>query len=459
MKKNRRNVSWYYVAGGVLFLVIAFISIRIFVFHKIKEKIITEINALRSSGATVTYDSLYAHPWRNVIGVTNVSIVFPLRKKNCPDSTGNRIAVASIKISGFSIFSIVFNKRVHVDDVILVSPVVRYSGEHAMKRSQNPGKGKINGVRVGHFKVTGANINLLDSATCTPQYQVDFDLLLNGLTLNDLTKSSPSWQLQDLIVSSFRMKLPKSFYTFTMLNASYHSTDKSLSLDSVKVIPEFDRLTFAEKTGIQTDRITASIPSIVADGVEIGHTLNPSFYTRSVKLNFLVDVFRDKRFPVAYKKTRMLPVRFLRAISIPLQIDTVVLEKSHIKYEEFPDDGPTAGHVSFENLTAVIRNVSNNSTEPSTMDTYAKFMNEGALNVHFTFPSAPDKAYTVHGALTGFNLPAINPMLMPVAHAQIKSGNLKELKFQFEYNDYRSDGTLTMDYNDLNMVSLAKNSN
>ena len=148
----------------------------------------------------------------------------------------------------------------------------------------------------------------------------------------------------------------------------------------------------------------------------------------------------------------------LHDLKLRFQIDTVTLAKSSVTYDEFPVEGQKAGEVSFNSLRATILNVSNISNDPMSMNTSARFMNAGNLDADFTFPSNPEKPYTIAGKLTDFNMPEINRILIPIANAEVKTGKLHSMQFNYQYNEYRSDGLLTMHYSDLDVASLIKGS-
>jgi hypothetical protein len=86
----------------------------------------------------------------------------------------------------------------------------------------------------------------------------------------------------------------------------------------------------------------------------------------------------------------------------------------------------------------------------------ARFMNAGDLKADFSFPADPKKPYTIHGSVKNMNLTELNKILVPIARVEIRSGNLHEIKFDYQYNEYRADGELTMSYSKLDVASLVK---
>jgi hypothetical protein len=92
------------------------------------------------------------------------------------------------------------------------------------------------------------------------------------------------------------------------------------------------------------------------------------------------------------------------------------------------------------------------------MHAKTKFMGKGDLVVDFTFPADTTKPYTARGSLKNFPLVGLNDMLGPNAKARVESGTMTNMKFNFKYNLYRSDGEVELNYEDLRIASLRLNS-
>jgi Domain of Unknown Function (DUF748) len=457
MKKNRSRIVVYFLAV-VLLLLALFVGGRYFVFDKIKKEIAAQVDSLRQRGVEIQFDSLHSNSLSNKIGLRNLEVRFPLKSKLCEESASNHLSIAKIEIEGLSLVSLIFQKKIHMSSLTITKPQATYIKTDHHPKNHPAKKSKIRGILIDEFVVTSASFDAVDSATCSRSIETHLDLALSGLELTDPGQENMTWKITTLLASHIQVTFPKKFYDIKIQNITYHSASKKFRIDSIAVAPQYDKATFARKTGIQTDRISCSIPFVELEGIDLGHTLTPSFHAQHATASFIMDVFRDKRFLSGPGKLRKLPVRFLNDLPIAFLIDSVTLEKSHVAYEEFPETGDTPGKVSFEELTATIYNAGNHLEKNTTMKIRARFMNAGDLQAHLIFPFDPDKAYSVEGSLTNFKLPEINKMLVPIAHAEIKDGFLKAMKFHYQYNDFRSDGELTMDYERLEMVSLVKNS-
>jgi hypothetical protein len=177
-----------------------------------------------------------------------------------------------------------------------------------------------------------------------------------------------------------------------------------------------------------------------------------------VALSFSLDVFHDKRFPPAKARLFLLPAAFMKQLPFPLHVDSVNIRTSSIVYEEFPVNETHAGKIFFNALDAKLRSISTDGTSDASMHVTARFMDAGDLKASFTFPMEKNKPYTVMGSLRHFQLKSINTMLTPLEHLKMETGNLRDMNFQFNYNEYRSTGSLVIDYSNLRLSVLQKNS-
>jgi hypothetical protein len=282
------------------------------------------------------------------------------------------------------------------------------------------------------------------------------DLNVAGLEVKDLHLDSARWSTERAVASSIIVALPEKFYTLNVNTISYSSAEKNLTVDSFKVIPDFDRAAFMRKSKYQTDRIDLLVPKLSVSGINIISQNNkPFIHVQYINMNMWAEVFRDKRYPFN-NNDKMLPARFIQSVAIPFQIDSFKLTGSYVSYEEFQEGGVKPGKVFFDKLNSSIYNISNSSKEETRMEATAWLMDAGLLHAKFTFPGDPDKPYTASGAITNFPLKEVNLMLTPVANAEIQSGTLEEMKFHFIYNDTRSDGELELNYKNLKMISFKK---
>ncbi|MFW5726648.1 MAG: hypothetical protein ACOCW4_02170, partial [bacterium] len=133
-----------------------------------------------------------------------------------------------------------------------------------------------------------------------------------------------------------------------------------------------------------------------------------------------------------------------------------------ISYAERAAEGEEDGVITFENINANLRHLTNDrrlwkDSLYMSMDIVTEVMGEGDLRLSFQFPLADDSLqFSASGNLGPMDLTAFNRILEPVAFVHIKEGTSESLKFAFTGNRYRSNGVLRFRYNDLSILMLDK---
>jgi hypothetical protein len=211
-----------------------------------------------------------------------------------------------------------------------------------------------------------------------------------------------------------------------------------------------------EFRGKEHDYIDATIPEVNISGISWFVYPRPALMIDRITTIFYMNLYRDKRYPFREVKDKKLPSHLLQSLPFELMVDTILVKKSYVKYEEHPEEGDAPGNIFFDDLYATIHHLNNNPMlrQPITMTTMARFMGNGNLNAHFTFPFDTTAPYTVSGALENMPLALMNPMLIPAAKAKIERGRMKKLSFDFSYTPEGSSGEVMLNYDDLKILTL-----
>lgn len=92
---------------------------------------------------------------------------------------------------------------------------------------------------------------------------------------------------------------------------------------------------------------------------------------------------------------------------------------------------------------------------PTIIKASARVMNQSLLNARFEIPNKKfNHGYRVRGSLQPTALLHFNPVIIPNATARIETGRLKTFVFNFSYNETRSTGNLTFEYDNLSLAFL-----
>ncbi|HMI65473.1 MAG TPA: DUF748 domain-containing protein [Cyclobacteriaceae bacterium] len=453
--KSRRSL--FALLLVILVVPVYFIG-RAIIFSRIEKAIISQLEVLRLEGVLVQYDSMKTDWWKQTVVITGLEVKVNGTKDSL-SFAGATIPTASLK--GIKFLPLLLKHELHFDAIFLDHPALRAMNDFRMPARQKETKENfIQGIRIGLLRIDSGAVELIDSTSHGSIATVHLSLDSRNLSIHFINKGSPTWTIGEVMASDVKASFPTHSYNMTIKQARYSDVEKILNADSIQISPLYDKAEFARRAGRQIDQFSCSIPVIQATGFEIGKTQpgRPSSYAvHQVNLRFRLEAFRDKRIPRETRTATVLPVHFLQELPFQLQIDTLAVSDSYVSYEEFPQKGEASGKVFFNGLQAGITNISNTSSQGATMRIHTRFMNSGDLNATFTCPAEAQKPYTVKGSLSNFSMPEINPMMVAVAHAQFESGEMQEMKFHFQYNEYRSDGEVELSYTNLKVRRLKKN--
>ena len=172
--------------------------------------------------------------------------------------------------------------------------------------------------------------------------------------------------------------------------------------------------------------------------------------------NGYAKLYGDKRYPKQpVNQIGQAPHQKLMRVKKLIHVDTVYVENIDVEYGEMSPKYHREGEISFNAATGVLTNVTNDSLvlakdKYMRADLRAKIMNSGNLHAQFTFDmlsKTGEHAYT--GTLGGMNATAFNRILYPLLNVEIRSGNIRGIRFDITGTDYRSRGDFRFDYDNL----------
>jgi hypothetical protein len=446
----------FYILFITLLGVVGLGLLRSYIFHRVENALTQKLQSLNNNGLKITYDSVYVDWLKNVITIDNLAI-----QKTDQDTTCKYpevISAQQIRIDGFGLLSLMFKRKISIESVSIVNPyfVIR---KHSALLQGSGDDNKLD-LSIGALKLSSVQVELTDSISCNLLAGITTNLDIESLSIKASPGETPKMEMEIFRVDSTRVTLPKSLYTLTAQSASINFSEGKAHVDTVKIVPQYDKNEFAKTRGQQTDRIEGVIPFINLSEFSFHEPDSFSLNIKHADIQFYLKIYRDKHIRRIPHK-RSLPIEQLNNLAFGLGIDTLKVIKSYIEYEELPATSSASGQISFDNIAATIINIDNGQTlkhSEMVMHARADFMGRGSLNVTTTFPRNSKENYYTQGSLRNFNMSQLNSVLEPLAKLKVESGTLHQLNFNFAYNDLRSDGELKLDYNDLKLVALKDNS-
>ncbi|MEO7991165.1 MAG: hypothetical protein ABI663_16565 [Chryseolinea sp.] len=379
--------------------------------------------------------------------------------KSSDDSTENKASIGRIKLQGISLFQLIINKQLHAQTLRIDSGAIQY--QPSLKKDTT----KTSPHKSFPFEIE--NVILRDVFVELKQDSVTkIEALLNlryGAlkvdTLGNLNASLKSaFHYFQGDIAHVKVKKAHGLYASHIDKIEFDSENESLSIDSLKLIPTQGKYEFAHVKGKQVSRLDLTVRNVAISGLNYSTIFDSLISIRKVAVHAAnLHSFRDKRMP--FKNGVMeMPMKSLQKLQFALEIDSITIDSTMITVEEFAEQATQPGLINFQNLTALMTRLSNryynNKPKYSQLDAHAKLMGSGLITASFRFPLDDSPLYSAKGKIANMPLAHINPILENSALLRIESGQLNELYFNFNYTDFKSEGAVEINYDNLQLTML-----
>ncbi len=382
-------------------------------------------------------------------------------KPNSSNLNPHFLRLRAVTAEGINLYELFVNKALVINEVTIDSGVVQYT-----RRIKRAGY-KTGNSKYKHFLFKGISLHHVQTHIKTDTID-SFSAALNGhfsdasITIDSLNNLSYSIASVDALAENLSISRKEGMYGGTISRIHINTRDNTILIDSAELLPNFGKYEFAQHLGKQTARINLSIPQLTIEGFRLDRLLDSSFVASKIEINsFHLFVFKDKRIPFLRKENVPLPMVSFSKLAFGVKVDSIIISNSLIAIEEFPEHGIQTGTITFEKINASIAGLDNRQKDKdhpyASLRASALLMGKGKIKTLFQLPLDGSSIYTANGSISDMTFKELNPILIPMANVRVESGYLKDLTFDFKYNEYTSKGTINLDYHDLQLISLNTN--
>lgn len=377
--------------------------------------------------------------------------------------------IENVVLKNINIYRLVAKKDLRIGDVLVTkgnivinrNPIQKDTVVSQEDSVVGQDEESVRNIYLDRVKLADVHLSVVSDSV--KEYSGIINATLNGLKSADTAGVADikSYTLEDieLDITKLVISAPK-LYSVEIANLAVNSTGSTLTIDSLTLIPKFAKFKFAEVVGKQTDRINAFVRSLEIDGLQYGKLKDSALVASKVKImSAQLHSFRDKRQPFKETKVKPLPIAALKSLPYAVAIDTIEITDARIGYEEFSPEGFEAGTIIFEELNAILTNLTNRDggeVDHATLAASAKLMGHGRIDATFQLPYREGEPYLAKGKIGEMSLDHLNQPLQNLAFIRVQSGTLQGLAFNFSYTDKASTGKVTINYQDLKIDGLKK---
>jgi hypothetical protein len=453
MQKRFKRIILYTGAFLAILTLVWVVGQNLFLGYLV-DKIESQLYSLRDAGYSIKYDSIKLNWDQNSIEIHNLTVERAVSSNQCKPH--HFIQADYILGEGIQIMPLLLKRKLVFDKLSFDSAKVVLHESYFSRDSIVHHRNTEFSIRVNELHMPGLSFQLLSKDLCESPFQYTSNAYIKNFSLA-FYKDQPAFgNLDQFLATAITVVSTVEQYTVEIKSININLPLRLADIDTVRIIPHFGNYAFSRKRGFQTDRFDGLIPYINLYGLDVHRTADTlGFSVQKLTTQLMLNAYRDKRIPYRhhYKK---LPIEQITSLPFGLRIDSIILNKSYVRYEEFAEEGDSSGHVFFRDIYASIRNVDNrvDTDKETILIADGSFMGEGQVHLKATFPTNPAKKHHVSGTIERFDLKHLNTILEPILMVRAEEGFLDKLTFSFSANSTHAQGKMSMDYRDLKLVSF-----
>ncbi len=372
--------------------------------------------------------------------------------------------IETIFAGGINIFALLKSERLELSNLTLSNGSLSYNTAMSIKTdATHSSAGIIKGISIDNVKLEKIHFTILNDTL--QEYSGDLNLSIGNIVLDDLKNGNVAQSYRmgsfEATLTGLMINARESMYRLNVARIHASSQEKNLVVDSITLLPKLSKYAFSRKIGRQLDRFVLRIPKIDVSGFAFEEIKDSLWVAKLVNIHRAnLHIYRDKRLPFIKEHNMPLPIAMIRELPFGVAVDSIKIIESKITYEEFPEQGFETGQIVFEKLNASVDHISNRNDYPNytqaTIRAKARVMGNGLIDAQFSLPYSKSQIYNAKGTISNLAMHRLNPILESLAFISVESGKLNQLSFNFDYDDFTSNGSILINYENLKLIGLTK---
>ncbi|MGC4038760.1 MAG: hypothetical protein QM764_22550 [Chitinophagaceae bacterium] len=253
-----------------------------------------------------------------------------------------------------------------------------------------------------------------------------------------------------------------SAHSVSWQGLSFDHSDRSITLNSFSYNPSLTRDSFVLKNAFQADYITAKTGRIHISNADIESYISDSiFKTGKISIEQpVITAYRDATKPFKHGFIKYLPALTIKRLPPLFSIDTIEMDDATITYSQVDKKTEKTGTIPLAHLNAIlfpIRNYDLSSTDSLELHATALIMNTAPMQLTAK-ESYNDTSAGMRILLSAkaTDLTILNPALIPLVSAKLRSGWLDTLGMDVSADEYTAYGKMKMNYKNLKIAIFKK---
>jgi hypothetical protein len=484
----RRSKSFYIITGGFITLLTAgFIFWNNFKYKLVDKKLDKLVTAKSKGLYQVNYQNLVIDEALGNLTVENIemlpdSMVYQsmVENKTAPEDLFY-IRIPAMHISGVKTPKALLNKEISAHTIRIENAEIEIRLGKGNKEKKPDFKQIVNGGMyqqlLGNLKSVSADSIVLENAGLSLVNRETKAIIakVSGLSIRFAGTSIDSVSTKDssrilfskeigIQINQLLIPSRSKIYEFQIEGLDFNSQTQRFHTDKIRLKPLLSETAFAKSHKHAKDRFDITIGSLNIKRLNRKEMLQGRLVADELQiLNASLFVFRDKSYPHdSTDRTHDYPQEAIMLLPFEVYIKNISLNDSYIEYKEKNDKSDSSGKVAFFHVQAGIGNVTNIKEMISQQNEMIVHFNALFLNVTPFTASIKMRLndrqghFTMDARIGSMNSSSLNPLLKPMALAELDKGKINRLIYHLEANNRNAKGNLEFLYEDFSLKLLKK---
>ena len=389
------------------------------------------------------------------VELENLTLFSKQEKEGIPVLQGE---IASFRIKGVKLLKALFRQDLEIFEVIISD--IRITGKFAFAEKAVNAKISPLNMTIDRLILDNLSLDIKSDSTAQAFMVSDGFIYFKNLKVEKYdTLSLAILKRFELDAVELRTVSPDSLYTVSASGINYSDASNTLSVSNFAIIPNYSEYEFTSRHQFESDRFEAELSQVsfhgfsAEDFIQSGNLKSSYIEIGEIQMK----AFRDKReeFRHVDKPTFQ---ELIYSYPGTIDIDSVGILNGSITYTEHAEGANEPGMIRFDELKALIYNISNDSVYKTKeayleMKAEALLMGKGKANVFLKARLfEKENTFEVLGTLSAMEAMEMNPILEKNAFLYVTSGNIESMNFSFTANNTRATGNMQLNYEGMNLT-------
>lgn len=451
MKKRKK----LFIGLGVLILliIVAVLSLNWYIKSEIKEGLDEEMTA-----SEFQYEEISVNVLTSKASVSRISYKID----------GLYVEADDVQLKNFSYSDYFLDGNIVVGDLVITNPkLILYPKDTTQVDTIEEPIEKIKQpVRIRNLTINGGEFKMQENDTAINSLFLNLDRLY----LQEVVYSE-EYRKEKLPFGYQQASLKGDSLYYDMNEEHYislkdlHLENEELSFVQFKITPKHSRAEFSRRIPYAKDQVVMELEGFRMQEFK-WEFQNDTLLIKSAltKLEGMdLNLYRNKLLPED-PNFKPLYSEMLRELGMKLKLDSLQVDNSQIVYEEQVREDRGPGKVSFQNVEASIKDLTNYNMDKEDFSrtrviAKALFMGQAQLELNWEFDVSNTRdEFTATGHLAGISANAMNSFIKPAMNVEVE-GEIKSIFYNFYGNNYQANGDMQLSYKDFKLNILDKDGN